>query len=95
MADRRSGEMAGSRIDRERRVDRAAECWGRRERVERLGSALARMAGDLVAARRKIAVLERENAVLRARLADRDAGKVGGIRSAEVGSGGQRGGGRG
>jgi hypothetical protein len=53
------------------------------------------MAGDLVAARRKIAVLERENAVLRARLADRDAGKVGGIRSAEVGSGGQRGGGRG
>ena len=57
----RAGLLAGART----------LCDGQRsmgDREERIGIALRRMAEDLVAAQRRVAVLERENRRLRARL---------------------------
>ena len=64
------GRFQASRSAGDSLTQRAAELLDRRERVGRLGSALARMARDLADARRQIAALKRENAWLRAQLAN-------------------------
>jgi hypothetical protein len=47
----------------------------RHDRARRLGSALVLLARDLADARRTLLALERENAALRARLAERAQGR--------------------
>jgi hypothetical protein len=54
---------------------RAAEALAGGERAGRLGSALARLARDLVDAHRQRAIFRRENAALRAQLARLEGGR--------------------
>jgi len=90
--------MTSSASRRDAFVERAAESLSGSDRAERLGNALARMAGELADARRQIAILERENAALRAQLGlggrsetvARDGGRSANLLQPKVGTGGHR-----